>query len=71
MILYFFNIRNESVWLAGVSNCHAVNGGNQSASLLISSSSSSSSSSATSPCRLTPEVGWNSQVDIERECVCV
>jgi len=48
-----------------MSNSHAVNGGNHSASLLISSSSSSSSSSATSPSRLTPEVGWNNQVYIE------
>ncbi|PSN37579.1 hypothetical protein C0J52_15967 [Blattella germanica] len=45
----------------GMPNAHAVNGGNHSSSLLISSSSSSSSSSATSPSRLTPEVGWNNQ----------
>ena len=61
-------IANKDVYLIGMSNSHAVNGGNHSANLLISSSSSSSSSSATSPCRLTPEVGWNNQVDM---CVCV
>jgi hypothetical protein len=61
-------IANKDICLIGMSNSHAINGGNHSASLLISSSSSSSSSSATSPCRLTPEVGWNNQVDMsERE----
>jgi len=63
-------IANKDIFLIGLSNSHAINGGNHSASLLISSSSSSSSSSATSPCRLTPEVGWNNQVDMsgrERE----
>ncbi|XP_069703261.1 constitutive coactivator of PPAR-gamma-like protein 1 homolog isoform X1 [Periplaneta americana] len=51
----------DTALTVGMSNSHAVNGGNHSASLLISSSSSSSSSSATSPSRLTPDVGWNSQ----------
>lgn len=62
------SIANKDIFLIGMSNSHAINGGNHSANLLISSSSSSSSSSATSPCRLTPEVGWNNQVDmLERE----
>jgi len=61
-------IANKDFFSIGMSNSHAINGGNHSASLLISSSSSSSSSSATSPCRLTPEVGWNNQVEMsERE----
>jgi len=52
---------DEMALSVGMSNSHAINGGSHSANLLISSSSSSSSSSATSPCRLTPEVGWNNQ----------